>query len=932
MAEKITARKEYRGLGYAPAISVPGLIQERPVAATRPPATNPLLDFVKKADKWTDAFKDSKLRQLVWEDDVSKQAASEALSSIALGGWSRDAKGNPIPKGLLQTEEGVDLSMDMRALAFKGTDEELVTQYQRLGLAKEATPAFYAYLKRGMAQSIAQEYSSRLLARVEEASRLDTIDAAELNTQTIREIKQQESAATEEQFGKGWYLYAPDAITKVDEEFTRLAQGQFLKNRKTESEETFIRNASDLFESSQSPEDFLKNLGTLALPARRAGVKIKPLLAKAAINSATKFIRKGNIAAANSLIERMLAAEVVIPIVDKREPQTINSVMEGLTDKRLASVKSSREHTAKEILKAELFDQSIEDIKNELHEIKNRDVSLDESELQAKQYEQTAVIYQNRLDYLQAAPKDKKVPMVDEETERILGELLEKAEHNERVHKAADRERIERAVKERIETYFELNPNETVEQAQAALEKILSDPVELDRLDADRNPISRIPMEFDKTLFNTATWKAKLRGMAATNAGNQHQAGQVIKQLERLAENGKPEDLEAYRKLHSTMSHLLTSTQDRAARSLLDQAESLAAVENIDQYSVERKQGLGQVERDVVGISTIGGMRDATPEQEELLIEKNSEFLIRHRQQVRENYREYLKTRPETATKDADDDAMDEASRKARVDVIQDMKTETAPLLVKDNFSEYASAWKARVPEGVPGDLSWNPLTGFGAFETTTTPTDLKRRLVANDASTLKTLGRIPKGKGTIYSRINKLPAYRRGILIQSLKAAAEENHLLRTEAKKDRAYASKVLNDGFRMLPSPAPVGGGVVGPINVPLVKTKLSEGAVDRFVDELRAALVITGVTPEEVLSGRLSEGVDLEDKDFSGRKALFNPMLTPMFESSEQLLQIQTKDEETINKMAAKLRVDPKLLVSAQLRLLRTRGMIRSPKKK
>ena len=77
MAEKITQRKEYRGLGYAPAISVPGLIQTRPVAATRPPQTNELTKLAKSLSDFGETFGNSQLREAARKDKEAKELAKE---------------------------------------------------------------------------------------------------------------------------------------------------------------------------------------------------------------------------------------------------------------------------------------------------------------------------------------------------------------------------------------------------------------------------------------------------------------------------------------------------------------------------------------------------------------------------------------------------------------------------------------------------------------------------------------------------------------------------------------------------------------------------------------------------------------------------------------------------------------------------------------
>ena len=248
MAEKITQRKEYRGLGYAPAISVPGLIQTRPVAATRPPQTNELTKLAKSLSNFGETFGNAQLRKAAVADEEAKGLAKEALASRAMGGGG--AKGG----------------VDVRAVAFSGTNEELQKQFESNLIPKEATPAFYAYLRRGMAQSIASDYAAGLTGRIKEAAVMGGANAEDVNNSAlIEQIQHEESDKIREKFGNDWFLYAPEAATNVDQEFANAVHGQLLKNREEEANETFKKNFSDVLERAGSIEKLDEYLAALVL-------------------------------------------------------------------------------------------------------------------------------------------------------------------------------------------------------------------------------------------------------------------------------------------------------------------------------------------------------------------------------------------------------------------------------------------------------------------------------------------------------------------------------------------------------------------------------------------------------------------------------------------------------------------------------------------
>ena len=867
----------------------------------------------------------SQLRKAAIADDEAKQLATEALSSIAMGGWVRDEKGKPVPK-FAHGDYGAS-GKDVRSLAFQGTDEDLSTVYAELGIPKEATPAFYTYLRRGMAESVAYEFSNRLTARIKEAGRLGNVDGDVNNSQLIREISQEESGKIREQFGDNWFLYAPEAVRKAEQQFTIEAQAQLLKNRGEEADAVFKQTFSRVLANSDDFENFNENLAAHVTQARSRGLKVRELSAEATISTVDSLLRKGHVATARELVEKLDVRLFTGPVPAPQQPQDVASVTQGITDKMLEGLDRTGADGVASRAKFESAAAKLLELKSDSSELKAEIKSLEEevakggTDRAAKQAAVQLKLFKNRLAYLESTPTTKRntIPLLDEGTEKELGAMIERAEHNNRVHRTADRSRIEEVIKNRINAYRENNPQQTTEQAQAALQQILSQEVDLDRTDADGNPISISPMVFDKTLFNTNTWKSKLRAMEATDAAGRLRAEQTMKRIAELADRGDSESVEKLREHYDAFRNTLSENQTSRANAILKQAESLVEIEKTDRWSVETKQGLSAVETEVLGISTSYGLRDSTPAQEAALPNKNAEFLTKFRQRARANYRLYLEERPEGSTEEDKQNAMDKAISNARASVIEEMKKEFEPVLVKDDFADYRKAWNSTTSEGeaLPGGVPGWMRKGLGLDKD---PTQLKRRLVANESASLIALSRVPRGNGTIYSRISSLPAYRRNAVIASFQKIQLENRALKTLALGDRKKAADILNAGeweLEVLGSP---------------LTRKLSDTDVDRLTDDLRNALAITGVTPKEVISGTLNEGVQLEEKTFEGRKSLFNPLLTPMFESSEQLLKMNKNDEETIKQMAAKLKVDPKFLVSAQLRLLRTRGMLQSPKKK
>jgi len=242
MAEKITARKEYRGLGYAPAISVPGLIQERPVAATRPPATNQLTKLAKSLSDFGEVFSNTKLRQASIQDEQDKQLAKEYAAAIVGGKSFRKAseegsQRESWAKGDI-ADKGPEIA-DARSLILLGNDPGIQALVETGAIPATATPAFFAYLKREMAKRvIATDYRKALFSKLEESADISSeVD----NEARRRDIIEEVSADLEKEFGTFW-TWAPDEFTKVDVEFTQRSQDLVEANKEKLSAENFQQN------------------------------------------------------------------------------------------------------------------------------------------------------------------------------------------------------------------------------------------------------------------------------------------------------------------------------------------------------------------------------------------------------------------------------------------------------------------------------------------------------------------------------------------------------------------------------------------------------------------------------------------------------------------------------------------------------------------
>ena len=341
MAEKITERKEYRGLGYAPSISVPGLVETRPIAATRPPQTNELTKLAKSLGDFGETFANTQLRKAAREDQEAEQLATEALSSVALGGWVKDAQGNPVPK-FGETPSGGDAGMDYRALAFKGTDDDLRGAYEKLGIPKEVTPAFYAYLRKGMAKSIAQEFKTRLIERTAEAAN-DYAAADGFNSQIMRQVIQEESRKIEDRFGKGWHLYAPEEVRAAEQSFIDATGSQIVEKREKAVNDNFKQSLLDVFtDPSLSDDEYYGKLSETIDEGFQNGVDVKERTSEAARLSVSSLLSKGNTGAASALTQKLIQGQIIlgksgkVPMLDaETEAELLRMVEAGEHKDRL---------------------------------------------------------------------------------------------------------------------------------------------------------------------------------------------------------------------------------------------------------------------------------------------------------------------------------------------------------------------------------------------------------------------------------------------------------------------------------------------------------------------------------------------------------------------------------------------------------------------
>jgi hypothetical protein len=305
MAEKITQRKEYRGLGYAPAISVPGLVQTRPIAATRPPQTNELTKLAKSLKDFGETFANSQLRKAAREDQEAEQLAKEDFVGLGretfLGSSMRRG-----PDALEMTygRKGDVVVPDRRSQLLQLGMSELITR----GVVRaEATPAYYSYLKREAARSIvATEYQKGLEAEINKAALFDDgPDPIDVQART-RDFTNTVYQELEKKYGN-FAIWAPEEVAAVEEQFVQSVRDKHLDNRKAYLEDKFVARMRESF-AADSPEQLIEQVTQSANEGDAAGLDVQRLTEQAAVSSVTFYIARGYPEVARMIAERVQEA------------------------------------------------------------------------------------------------------------------------------------------------------------------------------------------------------------------------------------------------------------------------------------------------------------------------------------------------------------------------------------------------------------------------------------------------------------------------------------------------------------------------------------------------------------------------------------------------------------------------------------------------
>jgi len=316
MAEKITQRKEYRGLGYAPAISVPGLVQTRPIAATRPPQTNELTKLAKSLKDFGESFANTQLRKAAREDQEAEQLAKEVASGLSLedsflsetGGASYGSKGD---RG--------DLNLPSAASSvLRGNTEEMQQLVDMGVIPATATPAFHSYLKREMAKVIiSTDFRNSVFRRIEESAVVsDQID----NEALRRDILADESERLESKYGKQFWIWAPDENQKVKAEFIQRSQALHNERLDEVSAESFKSNFGTIVDrwldsrpkwteekgnKEQLTNQFIDQINQQVELVRSLGLNYRELSGPAAVSAIKKLLSEEQIEEAEMLFEEL---------------------------------------------------------------------------------------------------------------------------------------------------------------------------------------------------------------------------------------------------------------------------------------------------------------------------------------------------------------------------------------------------------------------------------------------------------------------------------------------------------------------------------------------------------------------------------------------------------------------------------------------------
>ncbi len=317
MAEKITPRKEYRGLGYAPAVSVPGLVQTRPIGSPAPAQTNELLKLAKNLENFGDAFTSSALLQA----DINNKRA-ERLAKEDFVAWQNSYPGHAfrepvgsqdaLKPGFMMTfgKEGRIAVPDRRAqiLNISG-DDGLSDAITRGVIRPEATPAYIGYLKREAAKSIVSSKYSKLLERkINEAALFDPQNI-DLEART-RDFMQSVDQELQQAYGEKWHIWAPEEVAEARDQFIRSVESKHFDNRQQFENKTYVENLKNSFFDADSKDKFLENIQRLARLGQERGLDVTKLTGEAAISAVTELITKGFPEAARTLSERVQDAEL----------------------------------------------------------------------------------------------------------------------------------------------------------------------------------------------------------------------------------------------------------------------------------------------------------------------------------------------------------------------------------------------------------------------------------------------------------------------------------------------------------------------------------------------------------------------------------------------------------------------------------------------
>jgi len=302
MAEKITERKEYRGLGYAPTISVPGLVQTRPVAASRPAQTNELTKLAKSLKDFGQTFANSQLRKAARINEEMSQAGKEAAAQLA--------RGNAFIPQLpgFKGEFDERYMQNTTAQVLQMGDSELQPLLPPSLVPTEATPAFYSALRRNLASVAVNEFNAALAEQVATAAvQAEKVDLP--RDEFFRQIIDTVKTDFEQIYGKNWAAFAPDKVLEAEGIFLNSVANQNNKHRQAELASSTKKILSEKFEKGQSQEEVqeavTEQLTQLYEKSGYNTEQVSSLLASAARSSLVVTVLRGHAAHASTIVERL---------------------------------------------------------------------------------------------------------------------------------------------------------------------------------------------------------------------------------------------------------------------------------------------------------------------------------------------------------------------------------------------------------------------------------------------------------------------------------------------------------------------------------------------------------------------------------------------------------------------------------------------------